>query len=128
MNTVGCFIKKKMIKAGIKTQIELSKKVGISPGQISKILKGQANLTYDISKKLSDGLGFSLEELREHERKEISNVNPKLIKALSNLENCGDVTIQEMNVLLGLESFLKFPISEDSFGSLLKDYLEHQKK
>ncbi len=54
------------------SQASLAKKMGVSPQQVSKVLKGQSNFTFETINKLEKALGYSLLEVRtiDFEREE----------------------------------------------------------
>ena len=51
------------IRANGISQIDLAEKLGVSPQQVSKILKGQENLTLETIDKLEKALNISLIEM-----------------------------------------------------------------
>jgi len=129
LSKLGSFLAELMEKKGINSQLNLSRKSGISIGQISKVFSGNSPLSLEIAKKIAPILSVDSAVLMKVAKKEerVKNVlSRNLLKVLAEFDS--DIDFSLVQKIMTLESTFGFSLGEDSYRSIIKDYLESEEK
>jgi transcriptional regulator with XRE-family HTH domain len=81
------------------TQLQLAKQINVSPQRISKILKGQDNLTLSTIAKLSEALGTELIEFPKYEYQNAIGTNRNTLRAIYPSTNRINIEMYELEAI-----------------------------